>query len=83
VLGWEVWREVGGRWALGATEAGLAAAMEVGAIERLPVSPLAHVLMGSLDEAALYVAEADDADTALAEMAQVLDRMVESLRPRA
>ena len=83
VLGWNVWREVGGRWALGATEAGLAAAMEMGAIERLPVSPLAHVLMGSLDEAALYVAEAEDPATALAEMAQVLERMVESLRPRA
>ena len=83
VLGWDVWREVSGRWGLGATEGGLAAAMEAGAIERQPVSALAHVLMGSLDEAALYVAEAKDPDTALAEMSQVLERMVETLRPRA
>ena len=82
VLGWNVWREVSGRWALGATEAGLAAAMETGAIDRQPVSPLAHVLMGALDEAALYVTEADDKTTANAEMTQVLERIIDTLRPR-
>jgi AcrR family transcriptional regulator len=82
VLGWEEWREVGGRWGIELVEAGLAGAMEVGAIERQPVSPLAHVLMGALDEAALYVAEAEDTATAGAEMAQVLERMIDTLRPR-
>jgi AcrR family transcriptional regulator len=82
VLGWEEWREVGGRWGIQLVEAGLAAAMEAGAIERLPVSPLAHVLMGALDEAALYIAEADDQVTAGAEMTQVLERVIDTLRPR-
>jgi AcrR family transcriptional regulator len=82
VLGWEEWREVGGRWGIQLVEAGLAGAMDLGAIERQPVSPLAHVLMGALDEGALYVAEADDTATAGAEMAQVLERMIDTLRPR-
>jgi AcrR family transcriptional regulator len=82
VLGWEEWREVGGRWGIQLVEAGLAGAMEAGAMERLPVSPLAHVLMGALDEAALYVTEADDKTTANAEMTQVLERIIDTLRPR-
>ena len=82
VLGWEEWREVGGRWGIQLVEAGLAGAMEAGAMERLPVSPLAHVLMGALDEAALYVTEADDKTTANAEMTQVLERLIDTLRPR-
>jgi AcrR family transcriptional regulator len=81
VLGWEEWREVGGRWGIQLVEAGLAGAMEAGAIERLPVSPLAHVLMGALDEAALYITEADDKVTAGAEMTQVLERVIDTLRP--
>ena len=82
VLGWEEWREVGSRWGIQLVEAGLAGAMEAGAMERLPVSPLAHVLMGALDEAALYVTEADDKTTANAEMTQVLERIIDTLRPR-
>jgi AcrR family transcriptional regulator len=82
VLGWDEWREIGGRWGLGLVEAALAGAMEAGAIERQPVSPLAHVVMGALDEAALYVAEAEDDETARVEMGQVLERLIDTLRPR-
>jgi AcrR family transcriptional regulator len=82
VLGWEEWREVGGRWGIDLVEAGLAGAMDLGAIERQPVSPLAHVLMGAMDEAALYVVKAEDSVTAGAEMAQVLERLIDTLRPR-
>jgi AcrR family transcriptional regulator len=60
VLGWEEWREVGARYGLGLIEAGLAAAMEAGAIRPQPVRPLAHVLLGALDEAALMVAPGGD-----------------------
>ena len=42
---------------------------------------LAHVIMGALDEAALYIAEADDEVSARAEVEQVLGRMIDSLRP--
>jgi AcrR family transcriptional regulator len=82
VLGWHEWREVGGQWGIQLIESALAGLMELGAIDRQPVSPLAHVLMGALDEAALYVAEAEDSAAAGAEMAQVLERMIDTLRPR-
>jgi len=80
VLGWEEWREIGERLGLGATMAALQAAMDAGAIAVQPVRPLAHVVIGALDEAALYVARADDPVVATAEMATILDRLVESLR---
>jgi hypothetical protein len=43
------------------------------------VAALAHVLMGALDEAALYVATAEDQDAARAEVGGVLDRLFGSL----
>jgi AcrR family transcriptional regulator len=81
VLGFEVWREVLARHGLGLLAMGLAAAMDAGAILRQPVMPVAHVVTGALDAAALYVAEADDPEAARQEMEPVLDRLVEILRP--
>jgi AcrR family transcriptional regulator len=82
VLGWHEWREIGGQYGTQLVEAGLAGAMEAGLIERQPVPALAHVLMGAMDEAALYVAEADDSAAAGAEIAQVIERIIDTLRPR-
>ena len=65
VLGWERWREVGMKYGLGVIEAMLAQAMADGVIPEQPLRPTAHVLLGALDEAALYVSRADDADAAL------------------
>jgi AcrR family transcriptional regulator len=80
VLGWEEWREIGLRYGLGATMALLESAMDQGAIARQPVRPLAHVVVGALDEAALYVARAADRATARAEMDEVLARLFSGLR---
>jgi AcrR family transcriptional regulator len=80
VLGWPTWREVSERHGLGVVIAELQAGMDAGALAPQPVRPLAHVIMGALDEAALYVARAEDPDTARAETAAVLDRLVDSLR---
>jgi AcrR family transcriptional regulator len=80
VLGWEEWREIGQRYGLGATIALLEAAMEEGVVARQPARPLAHVVIGALDEAALYVARASDRAQARAEMDQVLARLVNGLR---
>ena len=79
VLGWEAWREIGMRYALGLIENELQAAVDAGSLAPQPVSALAHVLMGALDEAALYVATADDQDAARAEVGAVLDRLFGSL----
>ncbi len=56
VLGWEEWREIGLRYGFGLIQGTLEAAMEAGQIERRPVRPLAHLLLGAIDEAALLVA---------------------------
>ena len=62
VLGWERWREIAADHGLGLIEAALSAAIEAGAIAEQPVRPLAHVLMGALDEAAMVVARAEDTE---------------------
>jgi AcrR family transcriptional regulator len=81
VLGFDEWREILARYGLGLLAAVLQAAMDAGAIERQPVMPLAHVIIGALNAAALYVAEADDPEAARVEMDPVLERLVATLRP--
>ena len=76
VLGWTAWREAGQRHGLGLVVALLEAGVAAGTVPRQPVVPLAHVLVGALDEAALYVARAADPDAARAEMRPVLRRLV-------
>jgi len=80
VLGYETWREIGERHGLGAVMAACQAAIDAGAMVPQPVRPLAHVLVGALDEAALYVARAEDRTTARAEMDSVLARLIDGLR---
>ena len=79
VLGWVHWREVCQRHVFGLVQALLTQGIEVGRIHAQPVRPLAHVLMGAGDEAALYVAEAADPGPARAEMIEILDRFIEGL----
>jgi AcrR family transcriptional regulator len=79
VLGWERWREIGLQHGLGLVQGLLAHAIEVGRIRPQPVTPLAHVLIGALDEAALYVARSADPKRAQAEVGAVLDDLVDAL----
>ncbi len=79
VLGWERWREVAVRYSLGLVEALLDHAMETGRLSRQPVRPLAHVLIGALDEAALYVARADRPAKARDEMRTVVHQLIRAL----
>jgi AcrR family transcriptional regulator len=79
VLGWERWREIASRYGLGLIEGTLQAAVDAGAIAPQPVGPLAHVLMGALDEAAMLVARADDRDAARAEVGATLNGLLEAL----
>jgi len=76
VLGWERWREVSMRHGLGLVTALLTELVEADAIPAQPIAPLAHVLIGALDEAALYVALAPDQDAARREAGAVLHRFV-------
>jgi AcrR family transcriptional regulator len=79
VLGWERWREVGMRHGLGLVTALLTELIDAAAIPAQPVDPLAHVLIGALDEAAVYVALAADPVRARAEAGTVLRRLVRAI----
>jgi len=79
VLGWDRWREIGAKHGLGLIEASLQAAIDAGAIEPQPVRPLAHVLMGALDEAAMLVARAEDPETMRSEVGRTLDSLLAAL----
>jgi AcrR family transcriptional regulator len=79
VLGWDTWRAVGLKYGLGLTESILRAAMDAGRIAEQPTRPLAHVLIGALDEAALYVARAEDPAAAREEMRAVLTGILRGL----
>ena len=80
VLGQQAWREIAARYGLGLAVQLLRGAVEEGLILPQPVEPLAHVLLGAADEAALYVAGAAEPDHARDEVKAVLHRLVEGLR---
>jgi AcrR family transcriptional regulator len=82
VLGWDRWREIAARHGLGLIEATLQAAIEAGAIAEQPVRPLAHVLIGALDEAAMVVARAEDPEQMREEVGRTLDALLAGLSAR-
>ena len=82
VLGWEQWREIGARYGLGLIEALVKAGIESGEIRQQPVKPLAHALLGALDEIAMLVARADDPRAARESAGETLAGLVEALEPR-
>jgi AcrR family transcriptional regulator len=79
VLGLEAWRDLAGRYGLGLVQFGLETAMRAGAIVSQPVAPLAHVVIGALNECALYVARAEDPAAAREQCVAVLDGILRGL----
>ncbi len=77
VLGWDRWREIAAANGLGLIEASLSGAIEAGEIKPLPVRPMAHLLLGALDEAAMLVARAED-PVARSEVTTVLVALLDS-----
>ena len=65
VLGWEKWREIDERHAFGLMKAALEPAAKEAGIPAALVDAFAHMLLASLSEIALLIAEADDASSAL------------------
>ena len=80
VLGWDEWRQIDTQYGLGLTKASLEQAMETGLIARQPVDPLAHLVVGALDEAAMYISRARDSKAARREMGESIERMLNGLR---
>ncbi|MBB5787786.1 TetR/AcrR family transcriptional regulator [Jiangella mangrovi] len=83
VLGWIRWREICQHHVLGLIRALLEQGIATGEVERQPVVPLSHALIAVADEAALYVASADDPAAARREMIDVARRLLSSLTTRA
>jgi AcrR family transcriptional regulator len=79
VLGWDRWREIATEHGLGLIEATLQAAIDAGEVDPQPVRPLAHVLMGALDEAAMLVARAEDPERMRAEVGQTIEVLLGGL----
>ncbi|OBF63228.1 TetR family transcriptional regulator [Mycobacterium sp. 852002-51971_SCH5477799-a] len=79
VLGWAEFRDVAQRYSLGMTEQMLTEAMRAGQLAEQPVRPLAHVLIGALDEAAMVIATADDRERTRQETGQVLHRLIDAM----
>jgi hypothetical protein len=83
VLGWAAFRDVAQRYSLGMTEQLLIEAIKAGQLARQPTRPLAHVLIGALDEAAMAIATADDPKRARREIGQVLHRLIDGMLNQA
>jgi AcrR family transcriptional regulator len=83
VLGWQAWRDLADRYGLGLLQHGLQEAMHAGAITPQPIAPLAHVLIGALDESALYVARAAEPAAARQQCIGILQQLLGGLAPDA
>lgn len=80
VLGWDTWREIDTRLSLGPIEAALTNAMRAGTIREQPIEPLAHLLIGALNEASLAITRSADRRIARKEVGAALVGLLEGLR---
>ena len=79
VFGWDRWREICLRHTVGLIAALLQDGIDRGTLRTQPVQAFTHVLVGAVDEAALYIAQADDRAAARADMDVVLRRLTRAL----
>ena len=79
VLGWDVWREVEAQHGLGAIEHMLREGTRDGSISASDPSALAHLLLSVVDEAALFIAHAEDTKQARAQAGRSLDSLLQGL----
>jgi AcrR family transcriptional regulator len=80
VLGWEEWREIDARYGLGLVTFGLRNGMDAGVFRERDVTPLAHLLIGAMTEAALMVANASDPDATRRDAEPALLALLAGLR---
>jgi hypothetical protein len=71
---------VDARYGLGSLKEGLQAAIDSGDLPSQPLDALAHVLVGAMNEAAMWIARSPTPEAALAQAITVLDTMLEGLR---
>jgi AcrR family transcriptional regulator len=79
ILGWAGFREVSLRYGLGMTEQLLSAAIEAGEVAPQPVRPLATIMIGALDEAAMSIADASDPAREKDQVRTVVHNLIDGL----
>ncbi len=79
VLGWAGFREISLRYGLGMTQQLLQAAIDAGEITPQPTRPLATVMIGALDEAAMSIANAEDPEREKADVRKVIHTLIDGL----
>jgi len=83
VLGWETVQDVETRFGAVPLRGVLRRAVRTGLIEPQPLRPLALMIMGALNEACFYVADADDPRQAREEVRALLTRLFAGLAARS
>ena len=79
VLGFETASQIDEAYALGSIQALLELAISEGQIAEQPVEPLAQILFGALNQAALVIARAEDVPAARAAMGGTIARLLAAL----
>jgi AcrR family transcriptional regulator len=79
VLGWQEWRAMEERHALGLIRSVLQEIADQGSLRPELVGTLAHVLLASVNEVALLVARADDQEAAMKDGADAIDELLRRL----
>ncbi|WP_261575710.1 TetR/AcrR family transcriptional regulator [Frankia gtarii] len=79
VLGWQQWRATEKRYGLGAIRALLERAVAEGSLSAQPLDALAHILLAAVDEAALFIAGADDPPAAREQAVTAVERLLAGL----
>jgi AcrR family transcriptional regulator len=83
VLGWEGWRETDASYYLAGVKAAIQAAIDARLIPAQAVDPLAHIILGALNEAAMLIAHADDEEAARRDVSAIVDRLLAGIRTGA
>ena len=79
VLGWAEFRDISLGSSLGLTEQLLTEVIDAGQLKPQPTRPLATILLGALDEAAMSIANADDPDAERAALRAVIRDLIDGL----
>lgn len=83
VLGWEEWRRIDARYGTRSLRTLIERAMTDRSLPRQPAAPLARVLAGALNEAALEIALAPDRRAARRTVGRVIDTLLDGLQRMA
>lgn len=80
VLGWDAWREMDERNSMNELREQLELMRDQGLLKPVSIPALTHLLSGAMNEAALWLAQSPDPDSALEETTAAIALMLEGFR---